>query len=445
MKIKNVLNKLTVILILGVLSFSSCSEDIQIDVPTEETSLDTVYTLPLAGNAFLISENDSFSELITNNGLANWNSDKTVTSTYIRVNKGGKLNLGLNAKVLPAGNSSQVQITINGQSKIINLTGETLTEYGIGSFDVEEGYVKIDLKGISKTGGYFADVESYSVTGTAINQGVLYSNNADYYYWARRGPSCHLNYAVPTNENVSYYYSEVEVPIGSDPIGSYFMANGFGEGYFGFQVNSESERRVLFSVWSSYSTDDPNSIPDDEKILLNRRGNDVYTGEFGNEGSGGQSYLRYNWKAGNTYKFLLKGQPDGNGQTDYTAWFYAPENNIWKLIASFKRPKTNKYLTGFYSFLENFNPDKGELTREANYKNQWVVTGSGQWVKVMGASFTVDNTYHAKQRIDAIGGSNQEGYFLKNGGFFNEIVTPNTNFNFNNLSATPVIDFDNLP
>src|SRR5690606_23783892 len=137
----------------------------------------------------------------------------------------------------------------------------------------------------------------------------------------------HLGYTIPTTEDVSYYYSEVEVPEGSDPIGSYFMANGFGEGYFGFQVNSESERRILFSVWSPFSTDDPNSIPDDEKIILNKKGPEVHTGEFGNEGSGGQSYLKYNWKAGNTYKFLLKGQPDGNGKTDYTAWFYAPEEN----------------------------------------------------------------------------------------------------------------------
>lgn len=35
----------------------------------------------------------------------------------------------------------------------------------------------------------------------------------------------------------------------------------------------------------------------------------MYTGEFGNEGSGGQSYLKYNWKAGNTYKFLLQKKP----------------------------------------------------------------------------------------------------------------------------------------
>jgi len=443
--IVNILKPLLISILLGFIGFTSCSKEMQTEAPKEEESLDTIYTLPLAGNAFLSSESGSFSEIITNNGLGNWNSDKTVTSTYIRVNKDGKLNLGLKAKVLPAGNTSQVKITVNGESKTIELSGADVKSYPIGDFTVQAGYIKIDLQGVNKSGGYFADVESYSVTGNAINEGVLYSNDPEYYYWARRGPSCHLGYTIPTTEKVSYYYSEVQVPEGSDPIGSYFMANGFSEGYFGFQVNSESERRVLFSVWSPYSTDDPNSIPEDEKIILNKKGPEVYTGEFGNEGSGGQSYLKYNWKAGNTYKFLLKGQPDGNSKTDFTAWFFAPEEGSWKLIASFKRPKTNKYLTGFHSFLENFNPSNGALSRTANYKNQWVVTTSGKWEKISEANFTVDNTYHAKQRIDAIGGSNQTGYFLKNGGFFNEIVNPDTKFNFNNTTAAPSIDFENLP
>ena len=445
MNFKNLSNQLLVLLTLGLISFTSCSQELQMESPNDEPSLDTVYSLPLAGNAFLSSTAETFSEIISQNGLANWNSEQTITSTYIRVNKDGKLNLALKAKVLPAGESSQVEVSVGGIRKTIDLSGQEAKIYPIGDFDVQAGYVKIDLQGLNKSGGYFADVESYAVTGNAINDGVLYSNDPEYYYWSRRGPSCHLSYTVPTSENVSYYYSEVQVPEGSDPIGSYFMANGFGEGYFGFQVNSNSERRILFSVWSPYSTDDPNSIPDDEKIILNKKGTDVYAGEFGNEGSGGQSYLKYKWKAGNTYKFLLKGEPDGNGKTDYTAWFHAEEAGDWKLIASFKRPKTDKHLTGFHSFLENFNPEKGALSRTANYKNQWVFTTGGEWEKVSEAKFTVDNTYHANQRIDAAGGANQTGFFLKNGGFFSEIVAPDTKFSFDNTATAPTIDFENLP
>ena len=81
------------------------------------------------------------------------------------------------------------------------------------------------------------------------------------FYWGRRGPSVHLRYDVPENRDLRYCYSEVRVPKGKDTIGSFFMANGFAEGYFGFQVNGESERRILFSVWSPFRTDNPNDVP----------------------------------------------------------------------------------------------------------------------------------------------------------------------------------------
>lgn len=55
-------------------------------------------------------------------------------------------------------------------------------------------------------------------------------------------------YSIPQNSNIEWYDNEVKVPKGEDVLGSYFMANGFGEGYFGFQVNSPTERRILFSV-----------------------------------------------------------------------------------------------------------------------------------------------------------------------------------------------------
>jgi len=60
------------------------------------------------------------------------------------------------------------------------------------------------------------------------------------------------------------------------------MANGFGQGYFGFQVNSKTERTVLFSVWSAYETDDPTQIPADYTVTLNQKGPGVSAQDFGN-------------------------------------------------------------------------------------------------------------------------------------------------------------------
>ena len=179
----------------------------------------------------------------------------------------------------------------------------------------------------------------------------------------------HWNYQVPEKINAEWYYNEITVPVGQDIIGSYYMANGFGEGYFGIQVNSEKERRVLFSVWSPFEIDDPKSIPESYKIKMLKKGTDVKTGEFGNEGSGGQSYLRYNWKAGNTYKFLLRGAPQNDNTTTYTAYFFAPELGKWLLMASFNRPQTNTYLKRFHSFLENFIPEQGDTSRKVLFNN----------------------------------------------------------------------------
>src|SRR5690606_16539423 len=284
-------------------------------------------------------------------------------------------------------------------------------------------YVAVEFKGLSKEGEVFADIEDFKIVGSAINEGTRFvkNNEGNFFYWGRRGPSVHLGYQVPKELDVKYYYNEITVPEGEDIIGSYYMANGFTGGYFGIQVNSETERRVLFSVWSPFVTDNPNEIPEEEQIKMLKKGKDVYTGEFGNEGSGGQSYLRYNWKAGTTYKFLLKGEPIGNNHTVYTAWFFAPEEGEWQLIASFNRPKTNSWLTGFHSFLENFSPNQGIYERKVLFGNQWVITKEGQWIEVNRARFTADNTARSGFRIDYAGGKTQNGeFYLRNCGFFSD-------------------------
>ncbi|SEA92715.1 protein of unknown function [Flavobacterium gillisiae] len=276
---------------------------------------------------------------------------------------------------------SELEFLINNVAKKVNidvLTNDKMITVGSWKID-KEGYVAIVIKGIKKTGTSFSAISSLNVSSDSFDGKFAYvpNNEGDFYHWGRRGPSVHLNFQVPENINAEWYYNEVTVPVGEDKIGSYFMANGFGEGYFGIQVNSDKERRVLFSVWSPFSKDDPASIPESHKIKLLRKGINVTTGEFGNEGSGGQSYLKYNWIAGNTYKFLLRGIPQGNNSTNYTAYFFAPELGQWKLIASFNRSQTNTYLKRFHSFLENFIPAQGDFSRLVLFSNQWYCDDKG--------------------------------------------------------------------
>lgn len=255
-----------------------------------------------------------------------------------------------------------------------------------------------------------------------------------------------MNYPFADGTQAEWFYNEVTVPEGQDVIGSYYMANGFGEGYFGMQVNSAAERRILFSVWSPFATDDPKSIPEDMRIAMLKKGAGVHTGEFGNEGAGGQSYLRFPWKTGITYGFLLRAVPDGNNNTAYTAYFYDPEQGRWMLIAAFRRPKTDKYLTRIHSFLENFNPEYGDRQREVLFGNQWIRDVKGNWISLNRAVFTYDNTAAKGYRKDYAGGVVEGKYFfLRNCGFFNRYTLYGSAFTRTAGDKHPEIDFATLP
>lgn len=405
---------------------------------------ENTYKIPLGGNAFITHPVSNGTEKITDYGLIHWTSSQAVVSTYFKVSNSGMLNIKVRAKVF-FDKSSTIKITVNGVSHKIFMKGTSFNTYSAGSFYVPAGYVKVDLQGVSKNGLYFGRVTDLLIDGPATSGKNIFSNQKDNFHFARRGPSCHLLYVVPTSENVSYYYNEVTVPVGQDKVGSYFMVNGFEEGYFGMQVNSATERRILFSVWSPFETDNPNSIPNDKKVKLNCKGTDVTVDKFGGEGSGGQSYLSFPWKAGITYKFLLKASPDGAGNTDYTAWFFATNAGGWKLIASWKRPYTNTYLKSFYSFVENFEPDYGYWGRKAEFGNQWVRTVKGQWLPVSKANFDGDETYTSNQRADASGGTTNNRFFLRNGAFTNEYTPVNTLLSVAVPQQAPNINLDALP
>lgn len=404
---------------------------------------DNKQTIPIGGNAWLISAIKS--EKITKNGFEQWTNPSTVCRTFLRVNQAGKLKVSV---MITANGESKATVAVAGKTLPVMIASEGTQEYFVGEWVIKEpGYLSIDLQGISKTGATFGAAQSISVSGSAVNAETVFVKNnvGEYFYWGRRGPSVHLNYPLPANEDIEWFYNELTIPQGQDVMGSYFMANGFKEGYFGIQVNSPTERRILFSVWSPFETDNPNAIPDEQKIVMLKKGADVYTGEFGNEGAGGQSYLKYNWKAGNTYKFLLQGKPTADNYTTYTAYFFAPEENKWRLIASFKRPKTSTYLKSLHSFLENFIPETGNTSRMGLYSNQWVRTTAGQWKELTEAKFTGDNTARKNYRKDYAGGLSNGSFYLRNCGFFNDFVPLDGTFRRDAANRIPTINFSALP
>lgn len=324
----------------------------------------------------------------------------------------------------------------------MRLDSDDFTQVPVGRISVSKpGYVRIDLQGLSMEGNSFGEVKQL-VAANVSGKSSYVTNFAD--YWGRRGPSVHLAYKLPAGDT-EWFYNEVTVPKEGETMHSYYMAAGFGEGYFGMQYNSPTERRVLFSVWSPFDTQNPKDIPDSHKIKLLRKGKDVHIGEFGNEGSGGQSYLCYPWKAGRTYKFLMQVHPDNQGNTIYTAYFYAPEEKAWRLIASFQRPLTNTWYTHAHSFLENFNPEQGYLSRKVMFGNQWARSKDGKWTRITDATFTHDATASAGVRLDYQGGETKDNrFYLMMGGFFNESVSMGTQFHCEPTGQAPEIDWEAL-
>ena len=445
-------------------------------------------SVPLGGNAWGSLRADGSRAPVDSNGIVGWRDASASYTIWFRISKPGPIDLSFVAAV--PGGSSSLSVSISGVRHIVDWRGKNMTARPAGRWEiVDTGYQAVDIRGLSKSGPVFADIRSLEVSvatsamgatsttgatgvtsatgATGVSPGGVSSpasgpgatslasaaslafvpnNEGNFFYWGRRGPSVHLNYPVDSAMRAEWFYNEVTVPPGQDIVGSYFMADGFNEGYFGMQVNGPAERRILFSVWSPFATDDPRAIPDSLKIVLVRKGDDVHAGAFGDEGSGGQSYLVYPWTAGNTYRFLLRAEPGpadaapnpapaatlasapaasttptaplAHNHTRYTAWFFAPETGRWRLIASWDRPATHTWLTHLHSFLENFEPESGDKSRLALYGNQWVGDSAGRWIPLTRAIFTADNTARKGYRLDYAGGEQGGQFFLRNGGFF---------------------------
>lgn len=428
-----------VLLLIGV-SCATILKPEESKVPDAD-GLELSVAIKPGGNSWVTNGMEENRNIILESGIKNWTDSNSIIRTYFKTEEIGDLNLGLHLKV--ASGVSVIQVGFEGRVKQIEVSNTELDTVDLGVFRVgRKGYHFVEIQGLERTGPYYAEVSDILLGGPASQGKLTYVK--DDFYWGRRGPSVHLTYTVPEEKDILWFYNEITVPEGEDVLGSYFMANGFAEGYFGIQVNSPSERRVLFSVWSPYETQDPNNIPDEYKIILLGKGEGVTTGEFGNEGSGGQSYKVFNWKAGTTYGFLLKGTPSVNNSTDYTAYFFDPETEKWNLIASFRRPHTMTYIKRPHSFLENFITQMGPVPRMALYSNQWILDTDGEWHELTEAKFTADATARKGSREDYAGGARGNSFYMKNCGFFDEMTAMDTYHERIANETPPEIDFSSL-
>ncbi|AWM39765.1 hypothetical protein GobsT_18730 [Gemmata obscuriglobus] len=232
--------------------------------------------------------------------------------------------------------------------------------------------------------------------------------------------SVHLGYPAP--EGVAFYN---ELTVEKSAEGTYFMAAGWGKGYFGIQELANGKKLVLFSVWDPTTGDDPKKVDESKRVKMLHKDAAVRVGRFGGEGTGGQSFFDYDWKIGETYRFLVTAKPDGDARTAYSGYFFVPEKTAggsggspakgqWKHLVTFSTLTKGDLLKGCYSFVEDFRRNKVSTTKErrASFGNGWIKPAKGEWVPLDKARFTADA--NPVTNIDA--GAADGRYFLTTGG-----------------------------
>lgn len=343
-------------------------------------------------------------------GITQWTDPDLRVLWYGEFKQTGAVECAVELK-LPAGSESKLQLTLGKESRTRNAIGSNdVVTVAFGSFQVTEaGYQRFELASLNPAGQPAGDIQALILDGAPVD-GAHFNLKP-----RRNAASVHLSYPIDGRTNVDAFYCEVTAV--DDPITTYYMACGWHRGYFGMQVNSPSERRIIFSVWDSGDEGaDRGKVGEQDRVRLVAKGEDVYTGDFGNEGTGGHSHLKYPWKTGERQRFLLTAQPIDATHTVFSGFYFHPDKKQWMLISSWKAPKEGGYLRGLYSFSENFWGSSGHVRRKARYGNQWIHQAGDSWTELTTASFSHDATGRADRRDRFMGVENGQ-FFLSHGGF----------------------------
>ncbi len=370
-------------------------------------------------------------------GITGWANPSLKVVWFGEIKTPGKLDCSLTLK-LPSGAESKLRLTAAGKSREVTAkgSGDSPVTVDFGSFDIPAaGYQRFVLESLNAAGQTAGDLQALMLDGPAAVDAHFNLEER------RNAASVHLAYPTAGLEKIDGFYCEVT---GVDaPLWTYFEACGWHRGYLGMQVNSPTERRIIFSVWDSGGEKvNRNKVAQEDRAKLVAKGDGVVAGDFGNEGTGGHSHFVYDWKNGEKQRFLVTAKPKDATHTIYAGYWFHPEQKKWMLISSWDTPNGG-YLTGLYSFSENFGGSNGHLRRKALFGNQWVHTSDGQWHEQTVATFSHDPTGKAN-RLDRFMGVEAGQFFLSNGGFIPGFTKFGARFT-RPPTGNPPADFDPSP
>lgn len=350
-------------------------------------------------------------EVLRHSGITGWQDPALKVLWFGELKHPGRLDCALELR-LPANAESRLRLTVAGQSQeaVANSAGTNPVTVRFKPLELAApGYQRFTLESLNRPGKPAGDVEALLLDGPAA-EGAHFNLKP-----RRNAASVHLAYPTPPGTNLEAFYCEVTAV--EDPLWTFYMACGWHRGYFGMQINSPTERRIIFSVWDSgHEAVARDKVAAADRVTLVAKGEGVFSGDFGNEGTGGHSHLVYPWKTGKKQRFLVTAKPTDATHTVYSGYYFHPDKQQWMLISSWKAPKEGGYLRGLHSFSENFGGANGHVRRKALYGNQWVRTPDGNWLELTTASFSHDPTGRA-DRLDRFMGVENGQFLLSHGGF----------------------------
>ena len=367
--------------------------------------------LVIPAHTAYIEPNPSAARVAPGRGVRGWRGRDAHVNWFGNIRSTGALKAAVRVR-LAGGRSSKLRLTLDDVSREATARGGDggIVNVDFGEWEVErQGYRRFRLESLNGDGAPNGEPEALLLDGPA-------AENAHFNLKPRRNAaSVHLAYPIPKDRNVALFYCEMNAV--DDPVHSYYMACGWHRGYFGMQVNSETERRIIFSVWDSGKEPvDRNKVSDENRVKLMGRGEDVIAKDFGNEGTGGHSHLKYRWKTGERQRFVVTAEPVDGSFTIFSGYYFHPGKKAWMLISSWRAPKDGGWLRGLYSFSENFVGRNGQLRRKALYGNQWIRDDGGEWRELTVAKFSHDGTGR-EDRLDRFMGLEGDRFFLSHGGF----------------------------
>lgn len=382
--------------------------------------------LEIPAHSAYVSPDPDAAVVRENQPIREWNDATQSISWYGIIKHPGDLDAAVEV-TLPKGRDVLLAMTVEGKNRVAMVKGNDAVQVvRFGSFAVgEKGYKEFRLR--AKGSKPLGDIGKLILDGPATREAHFNLKER------RNSASVHLSYPQPKGVDVAGFYCEA---IGiEDPLATYYMTCGWHRGYFGMQVNGPNERRIIFSVWDSGGEPvSRDKVAAEDRVTLIGKGEGVHSGDFGNEGTGGHSHLKYMWKTGSLQRFYVTAKPVDETHTIYTGYWFHPDTSKWMLISSWRAPKEGKYMHGLYSFSENFGGASGHLVRKANFGNQWIVDKDGKWIEVTEASFSHDETGKT-DRLDRFMGVENGMFFLNQGGFTDDFTPYGKKFTLPNGKA----------